>query len=187
MRALAATSILLTTLCVGCARFEPRPLSARDRQRLDSRTCQFELKEFLQREPSSSIAQWPTPGGILEILTPDRFLHHPSLGGRRRPQQSSETSRRAGRPKPAVTHRALWAASVQSWFQDLSSTSLSKRPENAGFPDRACLATKFLAQCGNDPFWTVQVECGWGCAELAAAQLATSCSRTGKRCRPVAI
>jgi outer membrane protein TolC len=97
---------VLLILC-GCARFEPRPLSAdKTATALESRTLEStDLETFLKRNLGRELSEWPPKSWDLEMLTFAGFYYHPSLAVARAQwavAQGGETT--AGqRPNPVVT------------------------------------------------------------------------------------
>src|SRR5438093_654793 len=65
----------------GCARFEPRQLSAADRAaRLEARSLESAgLKSFLEKNLGREMSEWPAPNWDLEMLRLAAFYYHPSL------------------------------------------------------------------------------------------------------------
>lgn len=182
MRALAATSILLTTLCVGCARFEPRPLSARDSaQRLDSRTLtNSELKEFLSANLRHPLAQWPTPNWDFEMLTLTAFFYHPSLEEARAQWRVALGSQQtaAERPNPTVTASGAYepaASAFSPWIPglifDLPFETAGKRRIRT---EHAWQLTEVARLNVATIAWTVRGRVRMGLLELAAAQARAS-------------
>jgi outer membrane protein TolC len=94
-------------MLTGCARFEPRPLSAeKSAAALEGRTLESkDLEAFLKRNMQPEVSEWPPKSWDLDMLTFAGFYYHPSLAVARAQwavAQGGETT--AGqRPNPVVT------------------------------------------------------------------------------------
>ncbi len=73
--------LLGTAALVGCARFEPKPLSAADAAaRLEGRSLtNTALQTFLQKNLHRELADWPEMRWDFEMLTLAALYYHPSL------------------------------------------------------------------------------------------------------------
>jgi outer membrane protein TolC len=74
-------SILALVCAAGCARFEPKPISAeRTGEALDSRSLEdAKLQEFIKRNSHRELSGWPPDSWDLELLTLAALYYNPSL------------------------------------------------------------------------------------------------------------
>ena len=75
------STIFITVLLAGCARFESRPISPADTAAgLDARRLDDEgLKKFLETNLGHELETWPLKSWNLKSLTLAAFYYHPSL------------------------------------------------------------------------------------------------------------
>ena len=79
--ALVLSFFALALVLSGCARFEPRPLSAADSAaKLGRRSLEdAKLKDFLEKNLPRELSEWPAGKWDLDMLTLAAFYYHPSL------------------------------------------------------------------------------------------------------------
>jgi outer membrane protein TolC len=135
-RAGAILCVLVALGLAGCARFEPRPLSAErsavalESRRLESQDLELFLKQNMQRE----FPEWPPKNWDLEMLTFAGFYYHPSLALARAQWQVAKGGEvTAGQqPNPTLTVSPSYNTTTAMASPWLLVTSLDVPIETAG-------------------------------------------------------
>jgi outer membrane protein TolC len=102
-----AAALALALIAAGCARFEPKPISASDNANaLESRSlANPALKPFLEKNLGRTFPDWPPPAWDFEMLCQAAFFYSPDIQVARAQWASAQAGIKtaAARPNPTVT------------------------------------------------------------------------------------
>ncbi len=136
MRSQVLLLLLLLLALAGCARFEPRPISASDlADQLESRSLtNAELKVFLERNLHREFAAWPPATWDLDTLTYVAFYYHSSLAVARANWKvalgGEETA--AERPNPTASASGIYEPAKGAYSPWIPGVTFDLPIETAG-------------------------------------------------------